>query len=559
VRSLLLLLLAACGPKGPAERESEPPSGDGDDSAPCTPVDYYVDADRDGYGAGDLLSDCDPVDAADTDGDCDDADADVHPDQADDCNGVDDDCDLDFDEDAATTTYYTDDDGDGFGTDALTVETCEPAPSGFVATGGDCDDANAAITPGREEDWLDGIDDNCDGVLETETPVDVPEATGNAWDAPTEGTTELRVVAAYASGSPEGEITVTHEVPEAVALVLVSYAPIQWIVQETYPGTVQRILVMGHYGGSTVSGPVDVDVESFTVEWSAGYEYDYDSEGARVIIAQAEAATGLELTSFHGTEQPWSFAIQPAAAWMDVSAYPDCAKKPTGALVGDPDITALDPSACKDVLANSHICLTTGSTTVTAYGLETGDSCAAVTTSSAFGTSLNPSIAWAGEHVYVCNEDVGILTRVSLVTGVVEKAFVYCDGVANYDGQLYILEPSAWSMPGAPVYDSWENAQCGPPASFTDTTTDSRVAIQSGILYSTWHYTSEFNRHLLGDSTSDTVVLDGYKGWIDGFDVTEDARFVFVGDTGLQWHDLDGTKLDSIAGVAGVGLACATQ
>jgi hypothetical protein len=556
----LLGFLSACAAKEPTERESEPPDvTEGDDSAACTEVPYYVDADQDGYGTGDELHDCDPVDAADVGGDCDDTDADVHPDRDDVCNGVDDDCDLDFDEDAATTTYYQDLDGDGFGTDALTVETCEPAPEGFVAASDDCDDTNAAIFPGALENWLDGIDDNCDGVRESEIPIDVAEATGNSWDAPTADTTELRVVAAYRSASMDGEITVTHEVPEAVALVLVSYAPVQWIVEETYPGTVQRIVVIGHNGGSSVMGPKGIDVESLTVDMPSGYDYDYDSDEARTIVEKAEVETGLELTSFHGTEHPWSFTIEPAANWMDVSAYPDCDKKPAGTALGEPDISALDSTACKDVLANSHICISTGGTTVSAYGLETGDSCTAVTTTSTFGYALNASIAWAGEYVYVCNENFGILTRVSLVTGTVEKAFVYCDGVTNYDGQLYIQEPSAWSTSGAPVYDTWENAQCDAPASYTDTTSNERVAIEDGVLYSTWHYTSELDWQVLGDTASGAIPLSDYKGWIDGFDVTADGWFVFMGDMGIEWHDLDGNRLDWLPGLAGVGLACATQ
>ncbi len=152
-----------------------------------------------------------------------------------------------------------------------------------------------------------------------------------------------------------------------------------------------------------------------------------------------------------------------------------------------------------------------------------------------------------------------MLERVSLATGALEKSFVFCDGVASFDGQLYILEPSAWSTPGAPVYDTWADAQCGEPASLAETTIDSRVAIHEGVLYSTWHATDVFNWQVLGDSSSGTVVIDGYDGWILGFDVTDDGRFTFLGDFGIQWHELDGRWIGNLPGVTGSGLACAVQ
>src|SRR5215203_6965990 len=143
---LLLALSSGCGTDQPRESRGDSAdwnmplddtgTGNTDDSAipECTPVEYYLDADHDGYGAGDVLSDCDPVDASDVDGDCDDADPAVHPDQKDGCNGIDDDCDLDFDEDGgATIPYYWDGDGDGYGTDAKAIESCGDVPEGFVA------------------------------------------------------------------------------------------------------------------------------------------------------------------------------------------------------------------------------------------------------------------------------------------------------------------------------------------------------------------------------------------------------------------------------------------
>ena len=83
---LLLALSSGCGTDQPRESRGDSAdwnmplddtgTGNTDDSAipECTPVEYYLDADHDGYGAGDVLSDCDPVDASDVDGDCDDAD-----------------------------------------------------------------------------------------------------------------------------------------------------------------------------------------------------------------------------------------------------------------------------------------------------------------------------------------------------------------------------------------------------------------------------------------------------------------------------------------------------
>lgn len=57
-------------------------------------------------------------------------------------------------------TDYVDHDDDGFGDDATVRQTCQPTG---VAQGGDCDDSDAAVHPGAEDPWYDGVDADCAG------------------------------------------------------------------------------------------------------------------------------------------------------------------------------------------------------------------------------------------------------------------------------------------------------------------------------------------------------------------------------------------------------------
>ncbi len=63
------------------------------------------------------------------------------------------------------TTWYQDLDGDNYGNNAVTAFICA-APVGYIATGGDCNDGNAAINPGAIENLCNNIDDNCNGTTD---------------------------------------------------------------------------------------------------------------------------------------------------------------------------------------------------------------------------------------------------------------------------------------------------------------------------------------------------------------------------------------------------------
>lgn len=135
-----------------------------DSAAPCESSSWFLDADGDGFGAGEAADACEaPPDYVDAAGDCDDADSAVHPAAAEVCNGLDDDCDGTVDADAADASdWYDDVDDDGFGA-GDPVAACEAA-DGQVADSTDCDDEDPDAFPGADEVPYDGVDQDCDGV-----------------------------------------------------------------------------------------------------------------------------------------------------------------------------------------------------------------------------------------------------------------------------------------------------------------------------------------------------------------------------------------------------------
>lgn len=128
---------------------------------------WYADADGDSYGDADMtVTTCDgaPAGYVADNTDCNDADASINPGAAEVCNGVDDNCDGNVDE-GVLITFYVDADGDGYGDAAMSTEACE-APAGYVADNTDCNDADATVNPGATEVCGNGVDENCDGVID---------------------------------------------------------------------------------------------------------------------------------------------------------------------------------------------------------------------------------------------------------------------------------------------------------------------------------------------------------------------------------------------------------
>lgn len=141
---------------------------------------WYADFDEDGYGdptttvltCDDCAESEDPTLACSgyvTDStDCDDRVDSIHPGVEDRCDEQDNDCDGVIDE-SPNWDWCTDGDGDRFGDESTLVMSCISPGDNFVPYCGDCDDTNAQINAGAEDEPFceqDGVDNDCDGVID---------------------------------------------------------------------------------------------------------------------------------------------------------------------------------------------------------------------------------------------------------------------------------------------------------------------------------------------------------------------------------------------------------
>lgn len=339
----------------------------------CESVNWYQDADGDGHGAGDPVSACEPPSERYTHitGDCDDSDASISPDADESCNGIDDDCNGAIDEGFSTSSWYYDRDGDSYGDPDAEVSACEQ-PEGAVANSSDCDDGNAAISPGATEICND-LDDDCNGEIDDGVEVsdwyrdsdtdgrgdpretvsactqpsgyvdnsdDCDDTDATNWDdcATTAGGTcsgtvyqwadsspgqpELQIVSVYEAdgghGGPPGNITVDIDRPGNVVLVLSSYEPVDWTVNEQ-PGTViDEVILNGYHDQRLVGGASGASVSTYTYDGTGtylaacGYAWPSSSGGCDTpgLVSRAESLTGLNLSAFVGCYHGTGFRVE---------------------------------------------------------------------------------------------------------------------------------------------------------------------------------------------------------------------------------------------------------
>ena len=130
---------------------------------------------------------------ADKGGDCNDNDGAVNPGVTETCNGKDDNCTGGIDEAGASgcKNYLKDGDSDGYGVTGQSQCLCT-ASSPYTATpGGDCNDGDAAINPGKT-DICNGKDDNCDGQIDNGSAVQLCGAVANGTPVCTGGSCSIQ-------------------------------------------------------------------------------------------------------------------------------------------------------------------------------------------------------------------------------------------------------------------------------------------------------------------------------------------------------------------------------
>lgn len=140
---------------------------------------YYPDSDKDGFGSSSATAEkaCPnsaPSGKVTSNNDCNDSDATVYPGATEVCNSnKDDDCDgLKDDADpgiSGQSTWYQDSDADSYGNASKSTKLCTQ-PTGYVANNTDCNDTNPAIKPGAQEICDNGVDNDCDTLIDDNDP-----------------------------------------------------------------------------------------------------------------------------------------------------------------------------------------------------------------------------------------------------------------------------------------------------------------------------------------------------------------------------------------------------
>ena len=142
-----------------------------DDTALVT---FFADNDADGFGdIENTLDACEqPEGYVSNSTDCNDSDSESFLGSIEVCDGADNDCNNIVDDNPINPlTWYVDSDGDGYGNPDLSSESCEAPTEFYVDNDLDCDDQRSESSLDGSE-VCNGLDDNCDGVIDDESAYD---------------------------------------------------------------------------------------------------------------------------------------------------------------------------------------------------------------------------------------------------------------------------------------------------------------------------------------------------------------------------------------------------
>ena len=134
---------------------------------------YFADADKDSYGdlSKDVTGCTIPEGFVTNSADCNDKQKSVHPNAIELCdNNIDENCDGVTDNAKEASLWYLDSDKDSYGKSTVSMYACA-TPTGYVSDKTDCNDADKTIYPNAIEICKDSIDNDCNGITDTDTKI----------------------------------------------------------------------------------------------------------------------------------------------------------------------------------------------------------------------------------------------------------------------------------------------------------------------------------------------------------------------------------------------------